>query len=155
MSDRGGDWTPRPDPTVLTTEALLREIQHLRERLEGEIKLLTLLDNEKFSFVDQRFRDLDVLIQQAFDNVKNATAAALASSKEAVDKSEVAVAKQIDVILDALRSQDKANDLQLADIKARLDKTEGKGMALTQLIVIGISVIAVIAAVVSVVLTAR
>jgi hypothetical protein len=152
-SEQTGGWTPRPDPTVLTTEALMREITHLRELLQAEMASHGRLDAQNFLNVEQRFRDRDLLVQQAFTNVSEATAAALASSKEAVEKSEVAVAKQLDGIRTLITTQAGTVDQQISDVKERLDKSEGRGSATTQLVVIGISVAAVVAAIASVVLT--
>jgi hypothetical protein len=149
----GEDWRPRPDPTVLTTEALMREIAHLRELLQAEMASHSRYDAQNFVNIEQRFRDRDLLVTQAFTNVSEATAAALASSKEAVEKSETAVAKQLDGIRVLIDTQAKTVDQQISDVKERLDKSEGRGSATTQLIVIGISAVAVIAAVVSVILT--
>jgi hypothetical protein len=88
-------WVPRPDPTLLTTEQLHREIDSLRELLETQIEALGDASEAKFGYIEQRFKDRDLLVDAAFISSKEAVAAALASSKEAVAKSEDTFNKQI------------------------------------------------------------
>lgn len=64
----GGETRPTPDPTTLTTEALLREVSHVREIM-----------NER----DQRY-------QNQFNAQDAITVQAISSAKEAVLKAEVA-----------------------------------------------------------------
>jgi hypothetical protein len=76
------DFRPVPDPTALTTEALLREIEHLT------------------TLVDEKFKGRDV-----------ALVAALAAADRAVAKTETMFGKQIegqDDKLDDLRDRVKA-----------------------------------------------
>ena len=54
--------TPRPDPTTLTTESLLREVGHARE------------------LVNLRFEQLDLRLQQRFEAQQKAIDAALISA---------------------------------------------------------------------------
>src|SRR5579863_5690098 len=105
--DGHGDWRPIPDPTVLTTEQLRRELSALREiltaRLDGMDRATVLLDEtvnrtptiiqteishvrelmqEKFAGVDQRFTERDIRFAQ--QNTANAAAveAALRAARE-------------------------------------------------------------------------
>lgn len=71
-----GDRRPVPDPTLLTTAAVTREIGHLRE------------------FIEEKFRG----VQTQFDEKQRALDAALAAQKEAVGKSEESASKQFDSI---------------------------------------------------------
>lgn len=96
---------PVPDPSTLTTAALLREVAHLAD-----------LFTEKFKGIDQRFTDNKLALD-----------AALAAAKEAVEKSEIAFAKQIDRILETIAVMDRAHGAQIADLKGRLDRGDGTG----------------------------
>jgi len=166
--DRDGEWTPRPDPTRLTTLSLQREIAGLREILEGQIKALDAkismqLDGtekatellqrqaerlpseidqklaalaavylEKFHSVEGRLLERDKRFEQGSNDAKTAldtalaaqmrsTAAALSSAKEAVEKSEVAFAKQIDQLGLQGHTVSQSLDSKITDLKDRLE----------------------------------
>jgi hypothetical protein len=105
------NWTPRPDPTVLTTAALQREVAGLKElfetRLNAMDKAIDLLQatanksptiavvdangkrledvtNERFIGVAQKFDDLIAKIDQASVKDAKAVDAAFSAQKEAV-----------------------------------------------------------------------
>src|SRR5579859_1583848 len=113
------DWRPVPDPTVLTTAQLLRELAALRElvfiRLDGMDKATTLLSetvnrtptviqteishvreliDERFDGVSRQFEDRDVRTAQAAKAGKEALDAALQSAKELVAQQNDANTKQ-------------------------------------------------------------
>jgi hypothetical protein len=71
-------WTPRPDPTVLTTAQLLRELAALRELLETRVDAL------------------DRLLSRRMDDADKAIQAALVSAEKAVTKAEVASEKRFE-----------------------------------------------------------
>lgn len=97
-------WTPNPDPTVLTTQQLLREILSVREilesRLDGMDKAIVLLQaakdksptvaeiysefTEKFIAVQQLLKDRDQKLEQVTQNFYTAKDTALLAAKEAV-----------------------------------------------------------------------
>ena len=112
----------RPDPSLLTTQQLLREITMLRElietRLDGmdkaiellqtstdkfpsvvneEIKQLEALHNEKFHSIEVQFSERDTRTEQTSRDSKVAVDAALQAAKEAVGEqnksSALAIAK--------------------------------------------------------------
>jgi vacuolar-type H+-ATPase subunit I/STV1 len=110
VDDRGAGsdtWTPRPDPTILTTAQLLRELAALRELLEARLdgmdratELLSATVNrtptviqteishvrevidEKFASVDQRFAERDVRFTQQNEANAEALKAALTAARE-------------------------------------------------------------------------
>ena len=90
---------PVPDPTELTTQALLAAIGSLRELLENRMDGADNLASERFAG-----RDL-------------ALAAALSAAKEAVAKSETFTAKQIEAIA-----------IRIEDLKERLDRGDGRSV---------------------------
>jgi hypothetical protein len=116
-SQGGKGSTPTPDPTVLTTEALLREIAALRtlidqrisstEQLfetkillgrEGGMALKELLSNqinEKFASVDTQFQLVERQRVEQKQDTKAAVDAALAAAKEAVKEQTTASDRSI------------------------------------------------------------
>lgn len=109
------NWRPVPDPTVLTTQQLLRELAALREvlmtRMDGYDKAISLLQafadrqptvaevvarfDEKFRGVDLQFKERDQRVEQAAKEYKVAVDAAFASQKEAVSEQNKSAAAAI------------------------------------------------------------
>ncbi len=125
MEDARGS-RPVPDPTVLTTDQLRREIGGLRELIETMIVAVRQLHEEKFDSIDIRFMERDKRVDQAVRDAKTSADAALQAAKEAVSeqnksntlsiaKSESAFTKQIDNL------GDKIND-----VKDRMNVIEGR-----------------------------
>src|SRR5687768_6329759 len=144
---------PIPDPTKLTTEALTREIRAVRELLFNEIAHRGKLTDVQFEAVrSELYAKLDA-ISQRFGAIERRTAeqkadtrlaldAALASAKDAVRlqteasqlaqaKSETAFTKQIDGILLRIDQTVTVMDGQIGDLKARLDRLEGKSSGIS------------------------
>jgi hypothetical protein len=116
----GFDSRPVPDPTILTTEALIREISHLRELLETQIEGLGDACEAKFEYIEQRFRDRDLLVDAAFIASKEAVAASLAAAKEAVAKSEDTFNKQIAEIRRTADATRQGAEKDVAGVKERV-----------------------------------
>jgi hypothetical protein len=120
-SEKPGQWVPVPDPTVLTTEALLREISNLREILSArmdamdvatELRIAELLKvphetqklidhlfdlhEEKFRSVAVQFVERDVRTDQANRAAKEALDAALLAAKELIGATNLANAAKQD-----------------------------------------------------------
>lgn len=55
------DWTPRPDPTVLTTAAILRELQGLQALLATRIDCAKELSDTRFAGMDKAITLLQVI----------------------------------------------------------------------------------------------
>jgi len=146
------EFRPVPDPTLLTTQQLTREIGALREiietRLDGNDKAYEILHQiihtlpsqvdekidalkevheEKFRSIQGQFTERDVRTDQTSRDSKLAVDAALQAAKEAVAKSETATVKQIDQQGELISSNtDSLND-KIDDIKQRLTILEGRG----------------------------
>lgn len=112
-----GDWRPRPDPTVLTTQQLYREITALEKfftsRFDSMDKAVTLLQassnrsptinevylqlTEKFESIKTQFSERDTRTDQTARDSKVAIDAALKSQQEAFSEqnksSALAIAK--------------------------------------------------------------
>jgi len=145
---------PDPDPTLLTTQALLREIGSLKElfdarfkSMEGTVDLMqTAIDrmhikidekvqnlkdltDEKFSGVDKRFSEARYLTEQTSRNDKLALDAALQAQKEDVGKqndSNNASISKTEVLF--TKQIDGLND-KIDDIKSRFiaNDSQSKG----------------------------
>jgi hypothetical protein len=134
---------PIPDPTILTTEALMREIANLRMLLEmqitnlsnefayyrdvvtKEILHLEKLTGEKFLSVGRQFTERDERIEKASTAAGLAVSAALAAAKEAVGVSERNTIKQIDAANSLFTASIAGITTQLTDLKERMDRGEG------------------------------
>jgi len=122
-----GTSTPRPDPTLLTTEALLREVSQLEktinlqlvaaaERTAGERRLseekfdgyknqlsaLTKMLDERYATqtkaLDAAFLTQQTAMQTALNAAEKAVNAALIAAKEAVDKANTANEKRFESV---------------------------------------------------------
>ncbi len=93
---------PTPDPTVLTTEQLLREIDRVVKLLEAKIEGYTRTTDAMFTTIDARFEGIkrefelieDRRKEQKIDT-KTAVDAALLAAKEAVREQTAASEKSI------------------------------------------------------------
>jgi len=147
------DLRPVPDPTELTTEALTREISAVRELLFSEIAHRGKLTDEQFDAIrrevdakldaiGQRFAGVELRTAEQKSDTRLAVEAALSSAKDAVRlqteasqlaqaKSETAFTKQIDGILLRVDQIATVMDGQIGDLKARLDRLEGKSSGIS------------------------
>jgi hypothetical protein len=159
------DFRPVPDPTLLTTEQLHREIAALREFVLGEIRHVGELSNERFKAVDEQFyavsertkeqkEDGRLALDAAFQSAKDAVALQTEASDKAIAKSEAATTKQIDALGIVVEKSSQAKDEKIEDLKSRLDKLEGRKegiSASTALILALVGALASIAVVITVV----
>lgn len=94
------------------------------------------IHEEKFASIQVQFRERDVRTEQSSKDSKVAVDAALQAAKEAVGKqnessdrailkSEAAVMKQIDQIMQLINGNNKAVDDKINDVKERLTRAEG------------------------------
>jgi len=119
---------PIPDPTVLTTDQLLREIAHTKELAEVRIAYEAKLADQRASLVEgfriESKADGQRALEAALAAQKDSNREQAASFAAATTKSESAFADQLRQIV-ALSSTDNANVLtQLGDIKERIGKIE-------------------------------
>lgn len=122
---------PVPDPTVLTTQALLREVASLKELLQSqdygqrrEVAELKELLQSQILGIDRRITEkFDGLERRRLEQKKDtedAVEAALTAQKEAVTKSEIATGKQIEQLQTTLNVA--VGDLRrtIDDVKERV-----------------------------------
>jgi phage-related minor tail protein len=124
--------TPVPDPTALTTEALRREIQNLKEQMESKLDAAKELRDEKFNSVDDKL-DLGERqrVEQKADTEKAITAA-LEAQKEAANKSEAAVAKQLEQMQNTFKTEIGNLTTNMSDIKDRVGKMEAVKLGVSE-----------------------
>jgi uncharacterized LabA/DUF88 family protein len=132
---RTHDNKPTPDPTILTTEQLLREVDRAKELLLATLDGLDRVTQEKFRSVDRQFSLVEQQrIEQKVDT-KAAVDAALIAQKEAVKeqttaseraiaKSEAATTKQLEQLNATFTTAINGVAASLQDCKDRVAKLE-------------------------------
>jgi hypothetical protein len=126
---------PVPDPTLLTTQALIREIASLRELMETQVAALEDVEDQKFFKVEQQFELVERQRVEQKKDTKDAVDAALTAQKEAVReqtaaseraiaKSEAATSKQLDQLSITFTTAIAAIQRELGEMKERLTAIE-------------------------------
>jgi Trk K+ transport system NAD-binding subunit len=123
MADQQISTIPIPDPTLLTTEQLRRELSNLRELMESKMSALADVHGERFKGVDARFSAGETALAAALLSQKDLGAAHIHATTEAAGKAEAAFTKQVDALGE-----------RISEIKERLDRGEGSsgGVRLAQ-----------------------
>jgi len=128
-----GEWgsRPVPDPTVLTTSQLLREIQGverslsaLKELTESDLEGLEAVVAEKFNSVDTQFSLIERQRVEQKTDTGNALAAALAAAKEAVTKNEEATKEQLAQLKNTFDTAIAGVQALLNDLRDRVGRIE-------------------------------
>jgi hypothetical protein len=71
VADDTGNWTPRPDPTLLTTEQLVREISHLKDLQNLRFELI---ERQRLESKEDNQKALDAALLAAKDSVSSLAA---------------------------------------------------------------------------------
>lgn len=116
--------TPHPDPTVLTTDALRREIAALRELLEAKLESLEQWTRGRFEREELRFTLVEQQRQEQKVDTGEQVQAALVAQKEAVSKSEAATNKQLEQLNETFQTAIAATRRDIDDLKQRVSKAE-------------------------------
>lgn len=144
MSPMEGGPPPVPDPTVLTTEQLLREVDRVQKlidaKIEGSVGTLSarldgmeLVLAEKFQSVRQQFEIIESRRVEQKQDTKTAVDAALQAQKEAVAaqtdasekanaKTEAATTKSTDQLAETFNTAVDGMRREIADLRERLGK---------------------------------
>jgi hypothetical protein len=143
MTDIPGN-IPVPDPTLLTTAALDREISHLRELVQAERKAdvsqiraleqahidhhksLDRLRDSQHSLVLAHIAALKELLNEALAARDQALSAALSAAKEATSKAEASTTKQVEGQGQRFEVEIKAIKDQLNDVKTNSGTSSGR-----------------------------
>lgn len=136
-NNNGVKFNPRfdPDPTVLTTAALMREIEHLNKTFDQIFRARDEIRNDKFSYVEKQFALIERHREEQKLDTKAAVDAALIAQKEAVKeqtlaseraiaKSESATTKQLDQQASGFSTAISGVFNQLNDVKERMTRVE-------------------------------
>jgi hypothetical protein len=108
VTDAGHEPDGKSDPTALTTDALRREIEHLKE-----------LTAEKFAGVVQQFTVIErQRVEQKVDS-KREIDAALTAQKESAAKSEASIVKLLDENAKNFSTSISALTTQVDDLKLK------------------------------------
>ncbi len=119
------DSRPVPDPTLLTTQALEREVAAMKGLFAEQLNGLRQLIEEKFDGVDKQFASRDVQVSTAFQAAKEAVGEQNKSRAEAIAKSENATNDQMRQIGNQIAATTKTTDDKIDDLKDRLGTVEG------------------------------
>lgn len=130
--------SPITDPTLLTTEALQREIQHLRELLEAADSRLNSLISLHVENIQQQMQEADLRYQQRYDaqskalddarlSAEREVQSALAAAEKAVSKAEVAAEKRFDTVSEKVDDAKNITFQQIAAIQSQLASMVGHG----------------------------
>lgn len=166
-----GGQRPVPDPTVLTTEALQREIKALKELLEMRTNGVTNLMLEKFRSVDEQLSLVERQRVEQKADTKAAVDAALTAQKEAVKeqttasataiaKSESGTSEQLKQLSTSFTTAFESQRREFSDLKERVGSIEAMKLGgqesraglyaaaafISSLIVVGLAVVGFIAA---------
>lgn len=126
---------PVPDPTTLTRESILREIERVKEffgeMINGKDTLFTSMIagikavfDEKFNNVNLQFSGRDIALVAALQAAKEAVGEQNKSNAMAIAKSETEVTKQLDQIRLLINGSQKITDDKIDDMKARIQAIE-------------------------------
>jgi hypothetical protein len=149
-----GGSVPSPDPTILTTQNLQREILAVRELLEFRVNSILALMEEKYKDCFARFdrqeqQLLDRLarieaqrIEHKTDTQNNVTAALNAqkelvrqettASEKAIEKSESTTNKQLEALAENLRTEILTLRRAMDDNKERIQLVDAKANAVLE-----------------------
>jgi hypothetical protein len=139
-SEQAKGMTPIPDPTILTTQQLLREIATAREiveatvfgirtaletRLHGMDKAIDLVQNRTDHFPEQiiaSFRQLQELHEEKFASIKVQFIERDTRTEQTSRDSKVAVDAALQAAKEAVGEQNKSNALAIAKSEATFTK---------------------------------
>src|ERR1700676_2503578 len=110
---------PDPYPTERTIEQSLREIAGLSKYLEGQIKSLQDLIEEKLIGVATQFTMRDTALTAAFKAAQDAVSEQNKSSALAISKSELATAESIKQLQTIFQTASQATNEKIDDLKSR------------------------------------
>jgi hypothetical protein len=140
---RHGNNLPVPDPTILTTQALEREVENLREMVEREVAGLKelvfdrlkgqgLLCDEKFRAIGDQFTFVESLRLEQKKDTKDAVDAALTAQKEAVSKSETGMTGRLEQLSVTFTTTVESLRREMGDMKDRIIEVDRKAEASAQ-----------------------
>jgi hypothetical protein len=128
---------PIPDPTVLTTAQLIREMGTLKELFETKLGAL------KEQLLDAKSAQKDAL-ELAFQTTKDATTLQNTYIRETIAKSEGATAQEIQSLKALVAANKASSDEKLDSVNSRLDRGDGKSSGVTAMTATLLAVAAIV-----------
>ena len=140
-----------PDPTLLTIDALRREIAMLSKEIDGKLEAIEKLNIERFNRIDALMERSEEMRQEQKSDTRSAVEAALDNQKEATHKMEKSVSEQISSLRTNLETTHNGLRDNIEDLKDRLtiqesiklgaveQRTETRHMSNTAIAVIGLA----------------
>jgi predicted nuclease with TOPRIM domain len=126
-----GGLVPIPDPTLLTTAQLDREIKNLEERIQAELKAvdgrieaIRQVDQGHFERIQIQFGERDKQTALALQGQKELSALATEYINTTVSKMDSSYTKLFDQMQVLLTNMTKNVDEKITDIKGRIDRSE-------------------------------
>ena len=130
------DQRPTPDPTILTTEQLLREVAGATNLMQTEITGLRSNIDEQFKSVSTQFMlierqrveqkaDTEKAVQAALSAAKEAVKEQTAASDRSITKSETAMTEQLKQLNVTFTTAIGGVNDKHEDLKSRVDRGEG------------------------------
>lgn len=114
-----------PDPTVLTTEQLLREVDRARQLVDSEMRGMRAVVEEKFTSIDDKFRSVEAMRVEQKRDTQDAVDAAFSAAKEAVREqttaSDRAIAKSENSMFEQLRQLKSTFDTAFDGVRRDID----------------------------------
>ena len=134
MTD-GTTTPPIPDPTILTTQQLLREIENLRAWAKDARVGHKEIAEERFASLEKQFVLVERQRVEQKSDTEKAVSAALSAAKEAVkeqttafglatDKSEKAMTEQLSQLNVTIDASVAGVNISMGDLKERVAKIE-------------------------------
>lgn len=105
----------------------------LRELVEIKVDALVLLRDEKFNAVQIQFTERDKRFDLRAADDKAALRAAIDTQRTATVKSDATFEKSIDEIRTLMKTISASHEKDVADLKSRVDRYEGKDLGSTRI----------------------
>jgi DNA-directed RNA polymerase len=121
--DNGGS-RPVPDPTTLTTEALMREVAALKELITVQIDAQAALTDERFDRISTCIANIEQQRIEQKRDVKEAVDAALASQKEAATKLEASTTKALEELSKTIAGEITSVRREVKATEERISRVE-------------------------------
>lgn len=120
MAMEPGNSRPVPDPTLLTTAALMREVAGIDARLMAAKELV----DEQFKCVKQQFDTAEQQRKEQKADTQAAVDAALTAVELSTSKAEGSMTKQLEQLAATFQAYSKGQDVALNDLKQRIQVME-------------------------------
>ncbi len=135
MASDDDEAKPVPDPTILTTEQLLREVGNVERLMDARLKIIEAVTDERFNSVETQFALFERQRIEQKQDTKSAVDSALAAAEKAVGNQTIASEKAIGVGQTATAEQLKQTNItvstalggltsMLNDLKTRVERIE-------------------------------